>query len=328
MPPTINGYYTITFKCFILNYYARALVGKVDLSVEIASIKMRNPLILASGILGTTGALLKRVAMAGAGAVTTKSISKKPRIGFQNPTVIKLEYGIINAIGLSNPGIQEFKNEIKIAKEGGVPVIVSVFGEELNEFAEVAYQAEEAGAEAIELNLSCPHGPNIQYGQNPELTYKVVNMVKSTVKIPVFAKLTPEVTNIVEIGLMAEKAGADAITAINTLRSVIIDVKTARPILSNTYGGLSGQAIKPIAIRCVYQLYDSLSIPIIGVGGVMNYEDAIEFMMAGANAVQIGSAIAFKGLEVFKEIEEGIMKFLREEGYKSIKDIIGLAHKR
>lgn len=303
-------------------------MGSVDLSVEIASIKMKNPLILASGILGTTGALLKRIAISGAGAVTTKSISKKPRVGFQNPTVIKLEYGIVNAIGLSNPGIEEFKNEIRIAKEGGVPVIASVFGEEINEFAEVAYQAEEAGADAIELNLSCPHGPNIQYGQNPELTYKVVNAVKSTVKIPVFAKLTPEVTNIVEIGLKAEKAGADAITAINTLRAVVIDIKMAKPILSNVYGGLSGKAIKPIAVRCVYQLYDSLNIPIIGVGGIMNYEDAIEFIMAGARAVQIGSAIAFRGIEVFKEIEEGIRKFMIEEGYRSIMDMVGLAHKR
>jgi len=303
-------------------------LGSVDLSVEIASIKMKNPLILASGILGTTGALLKRIAISGAGAVTTKSISKKPRVGFQNPTVIKLEYGIVNAIGLSNPGIEEFKNEIRIAKEGGVPVIASVFGEEINEFAEVAYQAEEAGADAIELNLSCPHGPNIQYGQNPELTYKVVNAVKSTVKIPVFAKLTPEVTNIVEIGLKAEKAGADAITAINTLRAVVIDIKMAKPILSNVYGGLSGKAIKPIAVRCVYQLYDSLNIPIIGVGGIMNYEDAIEFIMAGARAVQIGSAIAFRGIEVFKEIEEGIRKFMIEEGYRSIMDMVGLAHKR
>lgn len=303
-------------------------MGSVDLSVEIASIKMRNPLILASGILGTTGALLKRIAYSGAGAVTTKSVSKKPRVGFQNPTVIKLEYGIVNAIGLSNPGIEEFKNEIRIAKGGGVPVIVSVFGEEINEFAEVAYQAEEAGADAIELNLSCPHGLNIQYGQNPELAYKVVNAVKSIVKIPVFAKLTPEVTNIVEIGLKAEKAGADAITAINTLRAVVIDIRMAKPILSNVYGGLSGKAIKPIAVRCVYQLYDSLNIPIIGVGGIMNYEDAIEFIMAGAKAVQIGSAIAFKGIEVFKEIEEGMREFMIEEGYRSIMDIVGLAHKR
>ncbi|MCS7097302.1 MAG: dihydroorotate dehydrogenase [Candidatus Methanomethylicia archaeon] len=300
---------------------------KVCLNINLASLKLRNPLILASGILGTSGSLLKRVALAGAGAVTTKSISRNPRWGYKNPTVIKLEYGLINAIGLSNPGINEFKNEIKIAKEGGVPVIVSIFGSEINEFVYVASQAEEAGADAIELNLSCPHGPNIQYGQNPKLAYEVVNAVKNVLKIPVFAKLTPEVIDIVEIGKSVEKAGADAVTAINTLKAMIIDIKLAKPVLSNIYGGLSGNAIKPIALRCVYQLYDSLNIPIIGVGGIMNYEDAIEFMMAGASAVQIGSAIAFKGINIFNEIEEGIVKFMEEEGYKSIKDIIGLAHK-
>jgi dihydroorotate dehydrogenase (NAD+) catalytic subunit len=318
---------TITFKCFI-SIIDEGLTLDVDISTKIANLKIRNPLILASGILGTTGAILKRIAMAGAGAVTTKSVSKNPRTGFPNPTVVKLEYGLINAIGLSNPGIHEFKNEIRVAKEGGVPVIVSVFGEEVKEFSEVAYQAEEAGADAIELNLSCPHGPNIQYGQDPKLTYEVVNAVKSTVKIPVFAKLTPEVTDIVKIGLSAEKAGADAITAINTLKAIIIDIKIAKPILSNIYGGLSGKAIKPVAIRCVYQLYEALSIPIIGVGGVTSYEDAIEFIMAGASAVQIGSAIAFKGIEIFKEIEQGIMNFMKNEGYKSVKDMIGLAHKR
>ncbi|MEM2137008.1 MAG: dihydroorotate dehydrogenase [Candidatus Methanomethylicia archaeon] len=299
----------------------------MSIGVEISSIKMRNPLILASGILGTTGSLLKRVTMEGAGAVTTKSVSREPREGFHNPTVIKLEYGIINAIGLSNPGIREFKNEIKIAKEGGVPVIVSIFGKDIEEFVEVAAEAEEAGADAIELNLSCPHGPNIQYGQEPKLTYEVVKNVKNSIKIPVFTKLTPEVTDIVKIGLSAERAGSDAITAINTLRSVIIDIKMAKPILSNIYGGLSGKAIKPIAIRCVYQLYEALNIPIIGVGGITSFEDAVEFIMAGASAIQIGSAIAFKGLGIFREIEEGIKRFMETEGYSSINEMVGIAHK-
>jgi len=303
-------------------------VSSAKLRTNIASIELRNPLILASGILGTTGSILRRVGEAGAGAVTTKSVGIKPRKGNPNPTVIQLDYGFVNAIGLSNPGIDRFMEEIKIAKEGGIPVIVSIFGANENEFMRIAEKVEEARADAIELNLSCPHGPSLHFAQNSKLTYSVVSAVKSVVKLPVFAKLSPEVTDITEIGLSAEKAGADAITAINTLKAVVIDIKFVRPILSNIYGGLSGKAIKPVAVRCVYQLYENLTIPIIGVGGITDYKDAIEFLMAGATAVQIGSAIAIKGLEIFKEINAGLKEFLEKEGYNDIQGIRGIAHRR
>ncbi|MCS7363847.1 MAG: dihydroorotate dehydrogenase [archaeon GB-1867-035] len=299
----------------------------VDLTVNLSSLKMRNPLMLASGVLGNTGAILRRVAEAGAGAVVTKSIGVKPKKGYLNPTIVEVDCGFINAMGLPNPGVSEFIEELKIAKKSGVPVIASVFGSTEKEYAEVAYRMEEAGADAIELNLSCPHaGGLIQFSQDPKRTFDVVRAVKSAVKIPVFAKLTAEVTSIVEIGKAAERAGVDGVTAINTLRGMVIDIEVARPILSNKFGGLSGRAIKPIAIRCVYELYRELSIPIIGVGGILDFRDVVEFMMAGASAVQIGSAIAIKDLNIFREITVDLKRFMEEKGYKCLKDIIGLAH--
>lgn len=299
----------------------------VDLTVSLSSLKMRNPLMLASGILGNTGAVLRRVAEAGAGAVVTKSIGLKPRKGYLNPTIVEVDCGFINAMGLPNPGVDVFLEELKIARKSNVPVIASVFGSTVDEYVEVAYRMEQAGADAIELNLSCPHaGGLIQFSQEPQKTFEVVNAVKSTVKIPVFAKLTAEVTSIVEVGRAAERGGVDGVTAINTLRAMVIDIEAARPILSNKFGGLSGRAIKPIAIRCVYELYEELNIPIIGVGGILDYRDVVEFMMAGASAVQIGSAIAIRDLNIFKEITVNLEEYVEEEGYRSLKSIIGLAH--
>ena len=305
------------------------LMVSVDITAHVASLRLRNPIILASGVLGNTGAILRRVAEAGAGAVTTKSIGLEPRRGYANPTIVEVDCGFINAMGLPNPGVEEFVSELKIAKEGGVPVIASVFGSNPKEYAYVAHKLEEAGADAIELNLSCPHaGGLIQFSQDPEKTYEVVKEVKSTVKIPVFAKLTAEVPRIAEIGLAAEKAGADGVTAINTLRAMAIDIELAVPVLANIFGGLSGRAIKPIAVRCVYELYEALNIPIIGVGGVLTPEDVVEFLMAGASAVQVGSAIAIRDLKIFKELAEGLEKFMARKGFKKLDEIIGIAHRR
>jgi len=302
-------------------------VSSAEIKILISSLKLKNPFILASGILGTTGAILRRVAEAGAGAVTTKSIGIKARRGYPNPTIVQLDIGFINAMGLPNPGVDEFIDEIKKAKMGGVPVIASIFGVDEKEYVEVACKLEKAGADAIELNLSCPHaGGILHFSQNPKEAYRVVKAVKDSVKIPVFAKLSAEVADITEIGRSVEKAGADAITAINTLKAMVIDIKMRKPILSNIYGGLSGKAIKPIAIRCVYQLYREVDIPIIGVGGITTYEDVVEFLMAGASAVQIGSAIAIRGLKIFKELENELKKFMEREGYSKIRDLVGIAH--
>lgn len=299
----------------------------MDFSLELAGLKLSNPFMNASGIMGNTGLLLKRLAEAGMGAVVTKSISLEPKEGYPNPVLVELPFGYLNAIGLANPGAEAFVEELKVAKEAKVPVIVSVFGSSIEEFARVAFKMEEAGADAIELNLSCPHaGGLLTYSQDPRLAYETMARVKHSVSIPVFAKLSAETNNLVEVGKAVERAGADGVTAINTVRAMSIDVDLKRPALTSIYGGLSGPAIKPIAVRCVYQLYEALSIPVIGVGGILDHRDVIEFLLAGAHAVQLGSCLALKGLEVVSSIIEGLRRYLELQGLTSLRDLVGLAH--
>jgi dihydroorotate dehydrogenase (NAD+) catalytic subunit len=283
---------------------------------------------LASGILGLSAESLGNIVTGGAGAIVTKSVGLKSRIGYANPTVVQVCCGLINAMGLPNPGIDCFVEEIREAKSFGVPVIVSVYGFSAGEYATVAKKAVTAGADAVELNVSCPHVKETgsEIGQNPKILAEVVGKVKVAVEKPVFVKLSPNVTAIAEIAEAAVKAGADAITAINTVRAMAIDVETARPILSNKVGGLSGPAIKPIALRCVYEIYEQVKTPIIGCGGVTNWRDAIEFLLAGASAVQIGTAVAQKGPNVFKSVAHGINAYLNRKGFKSVEEIVGLSH--
>ncbi len=299
------------------------------LVTEIAGLKLANPTMLAAGILGMSGSSLKRAAEAGAGAVITKSLGLKPRIGYSNPTLVQVDCGLLNAMGLPNPGVHHFVEEISEAKKGGAPVIISIYGFSSEDFGEAAKVAAEAGADALELNVSCPHVEKTgsEIGQSPQLVAEVVEKVKSIVNKPVFVKLTPNVTDITEIAEAAVKAGADTITAINTVRAMAINVETTRPVLANKVGGLSGPAIKPIAIRCVYEVYRKVNIPVIGCGGVTTWQDAVEFMLAGASAVQIGTAIAFEGLGVFKSIVEGIDSYLENMNFESVKEIVGLSHR-
>jgi len=299
------------------------------LETEVAGLRLRNPTMLASGILGTTSDILRRAAQSGAGAVVTKSVGLKPREGYPNPTVVEVGCGLLNAVGLPNPGIQAFTEEIRDLGDLEVPLIVSVYGFSPEEYAEVAEAAVEAGADAVELNLSCPHvkGAGADVGSRPELVSEIVEKVKGVVDKPVFAKLTPNVSDIVGLAEAAVEAGADALTAINTLRAMVIDVETARPILSNKIGGLSGPAIKPVAVRCVYELHRELDVPIIGCGGVTSWRDAVEFMLAGASAVQVGTAVALKGLNIFRLITEGVKSYLERKGYGSVREIVGLSHR-
>jgi len=299
------------------------------LATEIAGLKLANPTVLASGILGYTGLSLKSVIEAGAGAVVTKSIGLEPRTGYPNPTVVQVDCGLLNAMGLPNPGISHFKEEMKELKSTGVPTILSIYGYSSEEFAKVAGTAVNMGADAIELNLSCPHvkKTGAEIGCDPLLLTEIVKEVKKKVAKPVIVKLTPNVANIGEIAEAAEKAGADAITAINTVKAMNVEIETCRPLLANKFGGLSGPAIKPIAVRCVYEVYRSVNIPVIGCGGISSWQDAIEFMLAGASAVQIGTAIAFKGLRVFSSVTKGIDTYLQRKDFKNVKELVGLAHK-
>jgi len=233
-------------------------------------------------------------------------------------------------MGLPNPGIKNFAKEIVEAKKIGVPIIVSIFGFSADEFAPVAKEAAKNGADALELNVSCPHveKTGAEIGQNPQLVAEIVKEVKKTVNIPVIVKLTPNVNDICEIATAAADAGADAITAVNTLKAMAIDVETMQPILANKIGGLSGAAIKPIALRCVFEIYRVVKVPVIGCGGITNWQDAVEFLLAGASAVQIGTAIALNDIEVFRAVARGIDRYLRRKGFGSVREIVGLAHRK
>jgi dihydroorotate dehydrogenase (NAD+) catalytic subunit len=254
----------------------------------------------------------------------------EPRTGYLNPTVVQTDCGLLNAMGLPNPGIGHFKEEMAELKNAKAPTIFSIYGFSAEEFAKVAKTAVEIGADALELNVSCPHvkKAGAQVGSDPLLLEEIVKQVKKQVDKPVFVKLTPNVTDITEIAKAAEKAGADAITAVNTVKGMAIDIETGMPILANKYGGLSGPAIKPIAVRCVYDVFNSVNVPIIGCGGVTCWQDAVEFIQAGASAVQIGTAVAFKGLSVFSSVVDGIEKYLETKNLASVEDIVGLSHKK
>jgi dihydroorotate dehydrogenase (NAD+) catalytic subunit len=284
---------------------------------------------LASGILGYSAGTLTSIVEGGAGAVVTKSVGLKRRRGYANPTVVQANCGLINAMGLPNPGIGEFVGEIRGAKKLGVPLIVSVYGFFAEEYAKVAQKAVGAGADAIELNVSCPHVKETgsEIGESVEVLGDVVRKVRKVVDKPLFVKLSPNVTDIVEIARVAVKNGADVITAVNTVRALAIDTETAMPILSNKRGGLSGSAIKPVALRCVYDLYEQIKNPIVGCGGVSNWRDTVEFLLAGASAVQIGTAIALKGPNVFRAITRGVNAYLKRKGFDEVEEIIGLSHR-
>ena len=303
----------------------------VNLNVNLAGLKLTNPTMLASGILGYSSETLESIAENGAGAVVTKSIGLKPRAGYANPTIVQTKCGLINAMGLPNPGIKEFVREIRATKKVlKVPLVVSIYGFSTEEYAKVAEKAVGAGADAVELNVSCPHVKETgsEIGQNPKILAQVIKAVKLKVDKPVFVKLSPNVTSIADIAETAEKAGADALTAINTVKAMAIDAETAMPILSNKVGGLSGPAIKPVALRCVYEVYERVKVPIVGCGGITSWRDAVEFLLAGASAIQMGTAIALKGANVFKTVSRGIEAYLKRKGFRSVKEIVGLSHRR
>ncbi len=302
----------------------------MDITVELCKKRLKNPTILASGILGMNADIIKEVVRGGAGAVTLKSTGTEPREGHPNPKVIVWEHGLANCYGLTNQGIGGMDREWKELKGLGVPVIASVFGADVSEFVKVAEYMAEKKADMIEVNVSCPntreHG--MAFGLKKESCSEVVSAVKDAVgKIPVIAKLTPQALDISEIAKAAEKAGADAISAINTVGpGMFINIDVAKPILSYKTGGLSGPAIRPIAVRCIYDIYKSVDIPIIGIGGVTYGKDAIELMMAGARAVGIGSAAYYRGIDVFSRVTEEMEAWLENSGYGSLKDIVGAAH--
>jgi len=301
-----------------------------DLRVELAGIPLRNPFLLASGVWGESGDSLRGAWDAGAGGVITKSIGSAPRPGYPNPTVETLDrWGFLNAMGLPNPGIEEYPQEIAIARSAGALVIGSVFGPDADEFAALAEKIAATGVAAIELNLSCPHaeGFGTEVGSEPEAVEEITRAVVRRVKVPVIAKLTPNTHDIAALGAAAERGGAAAVSAINTVRGLSIDLGLRRPTLSHGLGGLSGPAIRPVGLACVWQLYRRLKIPIVGVGGIMTADDAIEYLLAGARAVEVGTAVAFEGIGVFGSLVRETDRRLHELGAARWIDLVGAAHR-
>ena len=271
---------------------------------------------------------MERIFNCGAGGIVTKSIGLKPRQGYPNPTVIELEHGILNAMGLPNPGIDLFEEEIRKLKHLNIPVIGSIFGSNSNEFVEIAKKMQSYSVDALELNMSCPHakGYGLEIGYDPKLVKDITSKVKQSVQIPVFVKISPNLPDIIDIAKSAERGNADGIVAINTVKAMKIDLELKMPVLANKIGGYSGKAIKPIGVRCVYEISKNVDIPVIGVGGITTGEDALEYIMAGASAIQIGSAIYYRGIDVFKKICDEMEIWMKDHGYKNISELIGVAH--
>ncbi|HYB79391.1 MAG TPA: dihydroorotate dehydrogenase [Thermoplasmata archaeon] len=301
-----------------------------ELRVRLAGIDLRNPFLLASGIWGESGESLAGAWRAGAGGVITKSIGSEPRLGYPNPTIEAYErWGLLNAMGLPNPGIEEYPREIEVARRAGATVIGSIFGGTPEEFARLATRMAATGVVALELNLSCPHaeGFGTEIGSTPEDVEKVVRAVTQAVSVPVIAKITPNTSDAAGLARAAERGGAAAVSAINTLRAIAIDVQLRRPVLAHGLGGLSGPAVKPVGLACVWQIFEKVSIPVVGVGGVANARDALEYVMAGARAVEVGTQVTFDGIGVFGRLAKDLSGLLDELGFTRLEDAVGVAHR-
>lgn len=300
------------------------------LNCAFLNFSLQTPFVLASGIIGTSRTLMERAARCGAGMVTAKSCGPTPRAGHGNPVALDWGGGLINAIGLTNPGAEAeapLLAETRAALQPlGVPLIASIFGGTVGEFAEVARVVAAAQPDLIEVNISCPNVGDefgTPFSGTVESAVAVTRAVRAAVAGPISIKLAPNVPDIARIAAAVEQAGADAITAINTMPGMVIDPVSGRPILSNRVGGISGPALKPIALRCVYEIAQAVSIPIIGTGGVSTGQDAAEMLMAGASLVGVGSAIYYRGVEAMRQIGEELAQFMAEQGIETVEELRG-----
>lgn len=300
------------------------------LKVKIGSVELSNPTILASGVLGVAAGGLIRAWKDGAAAVVTKTVGLQPRSGHPGPRIVGL-YGdsLMNAMGIPNPGIEEYLPEIAVAVNQGIPVIGSALGSNPEEFARVAVALSKAGVSAIELNVSCPHvGSLYLLGLDPQSTSDIVSQVVKQMKkeIPVWVKLpgSTDYQQLVQVAKAAEKAGASAVVALNTLPALALDVESHKPLLGAGIGGLSGPAIKPIAMRAVWELHRSgLIIPIIGVGGILTGQDVIEYFLAGASAVEIGTGVLTRGSTIFTQVCDELIAYMKRHRIRRITQLTG-----
>lgn len=301
------------------------------LTINFLNKKFTNPLVLASGILGVTGASLAKVIRDGAGGVTMKSVTTEPIIGNRNPVIVAEPLYLLNAVGLPGPGVGEAVNEVIQCKRlvRTSRIIGSIFGRTVKEFAKAAEQLADAPIDFLEVDISCPHATHVYkrpFAHDTRLITQITAAVKKVAHVPVIMKLSPNTWQIAEYAKAAEAAGADAITAVNTVSGMGINVEARKPVLANAVGGVSGPALKPIALKAVWDIYNAVDIPIIGTGGVTTGRDALEMIMAGATLVGVGSAFYYRGTTAMKGIAQEMSAIMKKEKIRSLKEIIGAAH--
>jgi len=304
--------------------------NSIDLHVDLAGIQMKNPVMVASGTFGYGEEYNQFIDLKELGAIVTKSITLLPRAGNRPPRIVETPAGMLNAIGLQNVGLERFISEkMPFLRELGVPIIVSISGEDVSEYVEPAAKLSHVeGVAGLEVNISCPNVPRggMLFGSDPQMTCELVKTVRGATDLPLIAKLSPNVTSIVEIAFAAEEAGADALSLINTLLGMAIDIHTRQPKLANITGGLSGPAIRPVALRMVWQVAEAVDIPVIGMGGIMTAQDALEFIIAGARAVAVGTANFINPLATV-EIISGIRNFMIRTNIRDMDDLVGSLRK-
>ena len=299
---------------------------KKDLRVRIGSLELRNPVMTASGTFGYAREFSNLVNLHRLGGIIVKGISLLPRPGNPPPRIVETACGMLNAIGLENVGVERFISEkIPYLKGLGTPVVVNVLGDSVEEYGEIARRLDGVeGISGLEVNISCPNVKKggVAFGTVPEMAAAVTGTVRKATNLPVIVKLSPNVTDIVLMARAVEGAGADAVSLINTLIGMAIDTRTRRPRLANVIGGLSGPAIKPVALRMVWQVAGAVTIPVIGIGGITTADDALEFLLAGATAIQVGTANFYEP-SAPERIIQGVNDYLQQQGEESVRDIIG-----
>jgi dihydroorotate dehydrogenase (NAD+) catalytic subunit len=303
-------------------------LGLVDMSVNLGGLQMQNPVAVASGTFGYGREYQPYMDISKIGAVIVKGTTLEPRCGNPPPRIYETPAGMLNAIGLENPGIEVFLQEyLPSLMEEGVTVVANLAGNSVDEYALITRIIDNhPGIAAIELNISCPNVKQggMQFGTDPRLVRQVVEAVKKETRLPVIPKLSPNVSDIVSIAKAARDGGADALSMINTLMGMAVDIDKRKPVLGNVFGGLSGPAIKPVALRMIYQVYKEVDLPILGGGGISNTRDALEFIMVGASAVSIGTG-NFVNPSLAQEIAQGLENYLMEQGLSNIQELVGVA---
>lgn len=303
---------------------------KADLSVEIAGVKMKNPVMTASGTFAFGQEYAELFPLGVLGAMVVKAVTPEARAGNPPPRLAETAAGLLNSIGLENPGVEAvLEKYLPPLSEAGAPVIVNIAGYTVEDYCLVAERLSTSPVvQALEVNISCPNvkAGGMAFGSHPDMAARVISAVKRHTSLPVIAKLSPNVTDIAGMAAAVEEAGADAVSLINALMGMAIDIRRRKPKLANIVGGLSGPAVKPVALRMVWQVAQRVSIPVIGLGGIMNAADALEFIMAGATAVAVGTG-QFVNPRCCAEIIEGLQQYCEENGVKKITDLVGIAWK-